>query len=66
MDTATSDKIKSLKEKIAQLLVKYRARHDELELAVEEWDIGEINVALEEYNREINKLKKQVHQLEVA
>jgi len=66
MDRVVNEKIKALKEKIAKLLAEYRAKHDELELATEEWDIAEIQVSLEEANREINKLKKQLHELEVA
>ena len=66
MDELRQTKIKTLKEKIAKLLAEYRIKHDELELAVEEWDIGEIQVALDQYNEEIHKLKKQVHQLEIA
>lgn len=59
-----NEEIKVLKEKIAKLLVEYRLKHDELELAVEEWDIGEIQLSLDHYNQEINKLKKEVHKLE--
>jgi len=66
MEKVVNEKTKALKEKIAKLLAEYRAKHDELELATEEWDIAEIQVALEEANREINKLKKQLHELEVA
>jgi len=66
MEKVVNEKTKALKEKIAKLLVEYRAKHDELELATEEWDIAEIQVALEDANREINKLKKQLHELEVA
>ncbi|CAA6822820.1 MAG: Unknown protein [uncultured Sulfurovum sp.] len=66
MDESTGDKIKVLKERLAKLLAEYRIKHDELELAVEEWDIGEIHVALDQYKKEINKLKKEVHQLETA
>jgi len=56
--------IETMKEKIEVLLAQYRVKHDELELAVEEWDIGEIYEALDQYTKEINKLKKQVHELE--
>ena len=56
--------INELKAKIENLLAQYRVKHDELELAVEEWDIGEIHEALDQYTKEINKLKKQVHELE--
>ena len=62
----TEQKITELKTRIEKLLAQYRLKHDELELATEEWDIGEIQVALEDYTKEINKLKKQVHNLEVA
>jgi len=65
MNEKNSEKIKVLKEKIANLLAEYRVKHDELEIATEEWDIGEIQVALERFNKEILKLKKQVHDLEV-
>jgi len=58
------DTVDTLKEKIGKLLAQYREKHDELELAVEEWDIGEIQEALAQYTKEINKLKKQVHELE--
>jgi len=66
MDKIENEKTKALKEKIAKLLAEYRVKHDELELATEEWDIAEIQVALEEGNLEINKLKKELHKLEVA
>jgi|ACQI01.1.fsa_nt_gi uncharacterized coiled-coil protein SlyX len=66
MGERTDTKITLLKEKINKLLAEYRVKHDELELATEEWDIGEIQVALEEYTKEINKLKKQLHALEEA
>jgi hypothetical protein len=65
MNEKNSGKMKLLKEKIAKLLAEYRVKHDELELATEEWDIGEIQVSLEESNKEILKLKKQVHDLEI-
>ncbi len=66
MGEISNDKIATLKEKIAKILAEYRVKHDELELAVEEWDIAEIQVALDLYNKEIHKLKKQVHELEVV
>jgi type I restriction-modification system DNA methylase subunit len=66
MSELVNDKIEILKEKIAKLLAEYREKHDELDIAVEEWDIAEIQVALEQGNKEILKLKKQVHDLEVA
>jgi len=59
-----NENIEVLKEKIENLLAQYRVKHDELELAVEEWDIGEIQESLDQYSKEINKLKKQVHNLE--
>jgi len=55
---------RELKEKIEGLLTQYRLKHDELELAVEEWDIGEIQEDLAQYTKEINKLKKRVRELE--
>ncbi len=61
-----NEKVTAIKEKITRLLAEYRVKHDELELATEEWDIAEIQVALEEYTNEIHKLKKQVHDLEIA
>ena len=66
MSEIGNDSVRILKEKIAKLLAEYRVKHDELEIATEEWDIGEIQVALDQYTKEINKLKKQVHQLEIA
>lgn len=65
MGEIVNEKTIAIKEKINKLLAEYRMKHDELELATEEWDIGEIQVALEDYTREINKLKKQLHNLEV-
>ena len=59
----SNEKVDRLNRKIEQLLVEYRSKHDELELAVEEWDIGEIQEALADYTREINILKKTVHRL---
>ena len=66
MGEITNEKVTQLKDKITKLLAEYRVKHDELELATEEWDIGEIQVSLEEYTKEINKLKKQLHALEEA
>ncbi len=66
MGEETNKKTALLKEKINKLLAEYRLKHDELELATEEWDIGEIQVTLEEYTKEIHKLKKQLHALEEA
>jgi len=66
MGEVTNEKTALLKEKINKLLAEYRLKHDELELATEEWDIGEIQVTLEEYTKEIHKLKKQLHVLEEA
>ena len=65
MNEKNREQVKILKEKIEKLLVEYRIKHDELEIATEEWDIAEIQVALEKSNKEILKLKKQVHDLEV-
>jgi len=67
METVTkkqSGDVLEVKSKIEQLLAQYREKHDELELAVEEWDIGEIQEALAQYTKEINKLKKQVRAME--
>jgi len=67
METVTkkqSGDVLEVKSKIEQLLAQYREKHDELELAVEEWDIGEIQEALDQYSKEINKLKKQVRAME--
>jgi hypothetical protein len=58
-----SEKIDSVNRKIKELLAHYRTKHDELELATEEWDIGEIQEDLVSYTIEINKLKKKVHAL---
>ena len=65
MSEIGNDRINVIKEKIAKLLADYRVKHDELEIATEEWDIAEIQVSLEQSNKEINKLKKQLHELEV-
>jgi len=66
MREKNSEKIEVLKEKLAKLLADYRLKHDELDIATEEWDIGEIQVSLDKCNKEILILKKQVHDLEVA
>ena len=66
MSEIGNDRISVIKEKIAKLLAEYRVKHDELEIATEEWDIAEIQVSLEQSNKEINKLKKQLHGLEIA
>lgn len=67
METVTkkqSGDVLEVKSKIEQLLAQYREKHDELELAVEEWDIGEIQEALAQNTKEINRLKKQVRAME--
>ncbi len=64
MSEVINETVEELKEKIEKLLAMYREKHDELELAVEEWDIGEIQESLYQYTKEINKLKKQVRELE--
>ncbi len=64
MSEVVNETVEELKAKIEKLLAMYREKHDELELAVEEWDIGEIQESLDQYTREINKLKKQVRELE--
>ena len=64
MSEVINETIEELKTKLEKLLAVYREKHDELELAVEEWDIGEIQESLDQYTKEIYKLKKQVHQLE--
>jgi len=64
MSTATVETIEDMKKRIENCLVEYREKHDELELATEEWDIGEIQESLANLTKEINKLKKQVHELE--
>ena len=58
--------IKELNAKIEKILAQYRIKHDELEWAEEEWDIGEIQEDLAMYSKEINILKKKVHELKVA
>jgi len=58
-----NEHIENLNNKIKELLAQYRFKHDELELATEEWDIGEIQEDLASYTIEINKLKKKVHEL---
>jgi len=64
MSEVVNETVEELKAKIEKLLAMYREKHDELELAVEEWDIGEIQESLYQYTKEINKLKKQVRELE--
>ncbi len=64
MSEVINETVHDLKTKIEKLLAVYREKHDELELAVEEWDIGEIQESLAQYTKEINKLKKQVRELE--
>ena len=64
MSEVINETVNDLKIKIEKLLAIYREKHDELELAVEEWDIGEIQESLDQYTKEINKLKKQVRELE--
>ena len=64
MSEVVNETVEELKAKIEKLLAMYREKHDELELAEEEWDIGEIQESLAQYTKEINKLKKQVRELE--
>ena len=64
MPEVINETVNDLKTKIEKLLAEYREKHDELELAEEEWDIGEIQESLDQYTKEINKLKKQVRELE--
>ncbi|SFV55233.1 hypothetical protein MNB_SV-14-845 [hydrothermal vent metagenome] len=59
----SKEKIVEINKKIEEILVQYRLKHDELELATEEWDIGEIQEDLSNYTKEINKLKRQIHNL---
>jgi len=66
MNEKNKEQVKILKEKIEKLLVEYRIKHDELEIATEEWDIAEIQVALDLWNKEILKLKKQISTLEAG
>lgn len=66
MNEKNREQVKILKEKIEKLLVEYRIKHDELEIATEEWDIAEIQVALDLWNKEILKLKKQISTLEAG
>ena len=66
MNEKNKEQVKTLKEKIEKLLVEYRIKHDELEIATEEWDIAEIQVALDLWNKEILKLKKQISTLEAG
>jgi len=57
------EEIAKINKKIEELLAQYRLKHDELELATEEWDIGEIQEDLSNYTKEINKLKRQIHDI---
>jgi len=61
--TNNKEKIVKLNQKIEEILVQYRLKHDELELATEEWDIGEIQEDLANYTKEVNKLKREIHNL---
>lgn len=61
--TIYNDKIEKIKKRIEDILVQYRIKHDELELATEEWDIGEIQEDLANYTKEINKLKREIQTL---
>ena len=63
-DKNSTQTVEEMKVKINNLLTEYRLKHDELDLAEEEWDIGEIQEALANYTKEINTLKKKVHELE--
>jgi len=63
-DKNNEKSVEEMREKINTILAKYRRKHDELELAEEEWDIGEIQESLSNYTKEINLLKKKVHDLE--
>ncbi len=64
MSVVMNETVEELKAQLEKLLLMYREKHDELELAEEEWDIGEIQESLDQYTKEINKLKKQVRELE--
>ncbi len=64
MSEVVNETVEELKAKIEKLLAMYREKHDELELAEEEWDIGEIQESLYQYTKEINRLKKRVRELE--
>jgi len=58
-----NEKIENINKRLEELLAQYRLKHDELELAEEEWDIGETQEALALYTKEINILKKHLHDL---
>ncbi len=58
--------VEEIKAKIEKLLATYRAKHDELEWADDEWESSEIQEELDAYAKEIKKLKAQVRELEHA
>jgi len=58
--------VDEIKAKIEQLLTQYRAKHDELEWADDEWESSEIQEELDAYAKEIKKLKAKVRELEHA
>ncbi len=49
-----------LKEKIENLLKMYHKRKEELQWADDEWDISEIQEDLDNYAKEIKKLKAKI------
>ncbi len=66
MEIKNSENIEEIKAKIEQLLTAYRAKHDELEWADDEWESSEIQEELDVYAKKIKKLKAQVRELEHA
>jgi len=53
--------IQELKKKIDDLLKKYNTRKEDLQWADEDWEIGEIQEDLDNYAKEIQKIKNKIH-----
>ncbi len=56
--------VESTKEKINQLLAKYRTRKDELEWVSDDWEEGEIQEELDGYARQIKVMKAEIKRYE--
>jgi len=56
--------VANAKSEIAHLLEQYRIRKDELEWVSDDWEEGEIQEELDEYAREIQRLKVKIKEYE--
>ncbi len=54
------NRVIELKEKIENLIKLYHQRKEELQWADDEWEVSEIQEDLDNYAREIKKLKAKV------